>query len=194
MMPNRDGPRLQTTRLRLEPFSQAHAAALNILDSDPAVMRFIGDGSTRTLDQTKAAIGRVQERWERLGYAWWTLFERQTGDAIGAACLQHLANEEGAPLEIGWRLRPDKQGKGYATEAGRAILRFAFRKVGADEVLAVAHPDNVSSRKVMERLGMTDEGIETHYGQPCIVYRIERPANIQDYVLPVPGRPSRGTQ
>lgn len=185
-MPDRDAPTPQTTRLRLEPFCQDHAAALNILDSDPSVMRFIGDGSTRTLDQTQAAIGRVQERWERLGYSWWTIFERATEDAIGAACLQHIANEDDAPLEIGWRLRPDKQGRGYATEAGRAILQFAFRKVGVEQILAVAHPDNVSSRKVMERLGMTHEGIQTHYGQPCIVFRIQRSSVVKQGAERVP--------
>lgn len=178
MMSGRDGPVILTDRLRLEPFSQAHADALNILDSDPAVMRFIGDGSTKTLDQTKEAIGRVQERWERLGYSWWTVFEKATADAVGAASLQHIANEDDAPLEIGWRLRPDKQGMGYATEAGRAILQFAFRNVGAEQILAVAHPDNLSSRRVMERLGMTCEGIQTHYGKPCITYRISKPAVI----------------
>jgi len=175
---------LETARLRLEPFALAHAGALNLLDSDPAVMRHIGDGSTKSLDQTTAAIERVQGRWQRLGFAWWTIFEKGSGAAIGAACLQHLENKDGAPLEIGWRLRTASQGKGYATEAGRAIIGFGFGKIGASCLLAVANPDNIRSRRVMERLGMTFRGTETHYGQPCIVFVLHSPAPTQRFSAP----------
>jgi RimJ/RimL family protein N-acetyltransferase len=168
------GTALETARLRLEPFALAHAGALSLMDSDPIVMRFIGDGSTKPLEETIAAIKRVQVRWERLGYSWWTIFEKSSGTAVGTACLQHLENIDEKPLEIGWRLRPASQGKGYATEAGRAIIEFGFGKIGANSLLAVANPENVRSRKVMERLGMTFRGTETHYGQTCVVFVIER--------------------
>jgi RimJ/RimL family protein N-acetyltransferase len=172
--PGTSGTTLETVRLRLEPFALAHAGALSLMDSDPAVMRFIGDGSTKPLVETIAAIKRVQDRWDRLGYSWWTIFERSSGTAIGAACLQHLENMDEKPLEIGWRLRPASQSKGFATEAGRAIIEFGFGKIGANSLLAVTNPENVRSRKVMERLGMTFRGTETHYGQTCVVFVIER--------------------
>jgi RimJ/RimL family protein N-acetyltransferase len=172
--PGTSGTTLETVRLRLEPFAHAHAGAKSLMDSDPAVMRFIGDGSTKPLVETIAAIKRVQDRWERLGYSWWTIFESSSGTAIGAACLQHLENMDEKPLEIGWRLRPASQSKGFATEAGRAIIEFGFGKIGANCLLAVTNPENVRSRKVMERLGMTFRGTETHYGQTCVVFVIER--------------------
>lgn len=79
---------------------------------------------------------------------------------------------EGAPLEIGWRLIPEHNGKGYATEAAKAIIAFAAERVGATYLVAVADPDNVPSQRVMQRLGMTFKAIEEHYDVPCVVYEL----------------------
>lgn len=79
---------------------------------------------------------------------------------------------EGAPLEIGWRLIPEHNGKGYATEAAKAIIAFAADQVGATYLVAVADPDNVPSQRVMQRLGMTFKAIEEHYDVPCVVYEL----------------------
>jgi RimJ/RimL family protein N-acetyltransferase len=97
---------------------------------------------------------------------------------VGAACLQHLANVDGAPLEIGWRLVPEHNGKGYATEAAQAIVDYAAEKVGATYLVAVADPANIPSQRVMQRLGMTYKAIEQHYDVPCVVYElnIRKPA------------------
>lgn len=163
---------IETERLILEPYHPSQAEALNDLNADPEVMRYIG--GPETLEETRAAIARVQARWERYGFSWWAVRLRESGDIIGAACLQHLAHEEGAPLEIGWRLKPEYHGKGFATEAGQAAADFAFGPVGVDHIVAVAHRDNTASQRVMERLGMTYRGIEVHYGEPCAVYELQK--------------------
>lgn len=165
---------LTTARLRLEPFAPAHGDGLHVLDRDPEVMRYLTGGVPRTRAQTDESIIRVQARWAEHGYAWWSVFRRDTDDLIGAACVQNLAHVPGAPLEIGWRLRPGDQGHGYATEAGRAAMRFAFERVGVDYLVAVADLGNHASTRVMDRLGMRHVGIQTHYDQPCIVYELHR--------------------
>ncbi|MGE2764155.1 GNAT family N-acetyltransferase [Escherichia coli] len=91
---------------------------------------------------------------------------------VGAACLQHLANVDGAPLEIGWRLIPEHNGKGYATEAAKAIIEDAAERLGATYLVAVAAPENIPSQRVMRRLGMTYKAIEQHYDVPCVVYEL----------------------
>jgi RimJ/RimL family protein N-acetyltransferase len=98
----------------------------------------------------------------------------ESNELIGAACLQRLANKDGAPLEIGWRLRPSDHGKGFATEAGRGVIKFAFEQIGASYLVAVAHPENRPSHRVMERLGMTYVGIQEHYDRRCVVYELRR--------------------
>ena len=97
---------------------------------------------------------------------------------VGAACLQHLANVDGAPLEIGWPLVPEHIGKGYATEAAKAIIDYAAERIGASYLVAVADPENIPSQRVMQRLGMTYKAIEQHYDEPCVVYElnIRKPA------------------
>jgi RimJ/RimL family protein N-acetyltransferase len=159
---------IETERLCLEPFADRHLAGLHALSSDPEVMRFIGP--VQTLEETRSAISKASERWQRLGYGWWAIRESASKRIIGAACLQNIANDEDAPLEIGWRLAPLARRKGYATEAGRAAINFAFDGVRTSLVLAVANQENKASHRVMQRLGMTYRGIETHYGLPLTTY------------------------
>lgn len=94
---------------------------------------------------------------------------------VGLACLQHIGGDKAKPHEIGWRLARSGWGKGYASEAAQAIVAHAFDVVGAPEVVAVAHPDNAASIKVMTRLGMQYAGMERHYDIDSVVYRLARP-------------------
>lgn len=165
---------IETERLILEPFEFSHAEAMNGMNADPEVMRYIGP--VETLAETQDWIAQVRGRWEKYGYSWWSIFLRQNRDFIGAACVQNLAHKDGAPLEIGWRLNPAHHGKGFATEAGQAAIDFAFGRIGADYLVAVAHPENKASHRVMERLGMTYTGIEEHYNEPCAVYALHKAA------------------
>ncbi len=163
---------LETARLKLEPYHDDHYEGLRVMDGDPGVMRYINQGIAKTPEETREGIRRVQARWAKYGFSWWAIKEKASGEVVGAACLQHLANVEGAPLEIGWRLIPAHNGKGYATEAAKAIIAFAAEQVGATYLVAVADPDNVPSQRVMQRLGMTFKAIEEHYDVPCVVYEL----------------------
>ncbi|SIT84531.1 Protein N-acetyltransferase, RimJ/RimL family [Yoonia rosea] len=163
-----------TNRLRLEPFAPEHAPLLNAINNEPEVMEFLSDGTPETMEKTHEGIARVCDRWQRLGHSWWTIIERETETIIGAACLQNVSHIEGAELEIGWRLSTAATGKGYATEAGRAAARFAFDVIGVDHVISVANPKNVNSQRVMQRIGMTYRGRETHYGQEVETYTMPK--------------------
>lgn len=165
---------ITTNRLRLVPWDQDHAIALNAINNEPSVRQFLSDGKTQSMDETRAAITRVRKAWEDLGHGWWTIFAADTGNAVGAACLQNVGRVPGAELEIGWRLSTSATGKGYATEAGQAAARYAFDVVGVDHVVAVADPANVNSVRVMERIGMQSRGVETHYGMACTTYVLSR--------------------
>ncbi|ARU92679.1 GNAT family N-acetyltransferase [Tatumella citrea] len=168
---------LDTTRLRLEPYNDSHYEGLRVMDNDPGVMRYISKGIVKTPEETRENIRRVQDRWHKYGFSWWAIKEKTSGTVVGAACLQYLENVEGAPLEIGWRLIPEHNGKGYATEAAKAIIDFAAEHIGAHYLVAVADPENIPSQRVMQRLGMTYKATEQHYDEPCVVYElsIQRP-------------------
>jgi RimJ/RimL family protein N-acetyltransferase len=170
---------LITARLRLEPFTDAHLVGLNRMNSDPEVMRYLSAGRPETLEETRAVIERVKKRWGEFGYSWWALIERETEELVGAGAVQNLRREAtlipdfDCPLEVGWRLRRDRWGRGLAVEAARAMGDFAFRELNARELLAVCDPANTASANVMKRLGMHELGIQRWYGKDLLTYRIE---------------------
>ena len=165
---------IDTDRLRLVPFDDAHIPELNAINNEPEVRRFLSDDQPESLERTQQMVSRSRERWQDLGFSWWTLLQAAEDRIIGAACLQHIANVPGTELEIGWRLSMTATGHGYATEAGLAAAKFAFDIVGVDHVVATADQRNIASHKVMERIGMTFRGIETHYDAPCTTYVLYR--------------------
>jgi RimJ/RimL family protein N-acetyltransferase len=140
----------------------AHLEGLQTLNSDPVVMRYI-TGQPETRDGTIAMIQRVQARWAEFGHSWWSFIRHDNGDLIGCGCVQHLARNPENPLELGWRLRQDSWGQGYASEAARHMARFGFGVIGAPLLCAVCHPDNTPSSTVMERLGMGYVGMGHWY-------------------------------
>ena len=169
---------LTTSRLRLEPFTESHLAGVNKLNSDPEVMRYLTAGRPETLDETRGLIERIEKRWLEFGYSWWALIERDTNEVIGAGAIQNLRREAvllpdlACPLEIGWRLRRDRWGRGLAVEAARAMAAFAFNALNARELFAVCDPANTASENVMKRLGMQELGMQRWYGKDLLTYRI----------------------
>lgn len=162
---------LLTPRLRLEPFCAGHLDGLHAMNSDPRVMHHI-TGQTETLEQTRASIERVQARWAEWGYSWWAFIDRDSGEIVGAGAIQHLDRDASQPLEIGWRLKPAHWGRGLASEAARHMAAFAFDRLRAPQLLAVCHPHNHASARVMQRLGMRYRGIERWYARDCATYAI----------------------
>lgn len=116
------------------------------------------------------------------GYSMWTLAERGTGWVVGD--VGFLAYEGG--VEVGWHLRPDARGRGYATEAARGALASGFEHHAFPWVAAFVELENAPSLRVVEKLGM--HLVEAHPGgtPPWAEYRLERPDRVE------PGWQSRG--
>lgn len=164
---------LTTSRLRLEPINDAHFEGLFALNSDPGVMRFI-TGKPDTREDTHAMMERIASRRIEFGHSWLAFIELATGELIGAGAVQYLARDRNNPLELAWRLRPDKWRQGFASEAAHALVGFGFDTLGADKLCAVCHPENRNSSRVMERLGMHYKGDEIWYDMNTAVYEITR--------------------
>lgn len=141
--------------------------------ADPEVMRFLEDGAP--LDRAAAFRSMAVHlgHWLLRGYGQWVLEERATGAFVGRA---GLWQPEGWPgLEVGWALDRGSWGLGYATEAGRAAIDYAFNVLQADEVISLIRPENTASIKVAERLGETYAKTIELLGAEARVYRTERP-------------------
>ncbi|MFZ6862415.1 GNAT family N-acetyltransferase [Undibacterium sp. Ji67W] len=164
---------LTTTRLRLEPITDSHLEGLCRLNSDIEVMRYIS-GKSETREETLSMIERVKARWAEFGFSWWSFIDIDTGELIGAGCIQYLGRDPKNPLEIGWRLRTDKWGKAYASEAARAMAAFAFNELKAESLYAICMPENTASSQVMKKLGMSYRGIERWNDKDVATYSLDK--------------------
>lgn len=146
----------ETERLRLAEWDDARKADFARVTNTPAVMRWLGGVADET--GVLAGFERLDGYMRDHGHTFWAVERREDGALLGFCGLKRMNSPGGEHLhgafEIGWRLREDAWGKGYASEAARKSLDLAFDHFGAPFVVALTVPDNLASQKVMERLGM----------------------------------------
>ncbi|WP_133366341.1 GNAT family N-acetyltransferase [Qipengyuania sediminis] len=147
--------RLETERLVLRDWREEDWPAFFAGTNTPAVMRWLGgvlDGEGVT-----AQRARVEACRDTTGFCFWVI-ERQADRQILGFCGLKRADAPGSSVagmvEVGWRLREDAWGHGYAKEAATAALGAAFERFGAEEVVALTVIDNAPSWGLMKRLGM----------------------------------------
>jgi RimJ/RimL family protein N-acetyltransferase len=155
-------PPLLTERLELRRFTPSDLEPLLGVFGDPEVMRYVG-AERRPLDRTEVAalLARAEAQWQRQGFGLLAVVERATGRLIGEAGIQPL--EQGPDIETGYTLARAAWGRGYATEAARAILAWAFVGLGLQRLVAVADPANAASLRVLDKLGMQRLGVRHCY-------------------------------
>lgn len=143
-----------TERLRLRRSRPEDAEAISAYRSDPAVHRTQGWERT-DVDWVRADIERMSVRapGEPGGWVQFTVEEREDGRLVGDVGLSVVDGEPGV-VKIGYTIAPGFQGSGYATEAVRALVAYAFEGLGAEVVRAHADADNAPSIRVAEKAGM----------------------------------------
>ena len=156
--PERGTTILETERLRLRLYQESDLEPFCAMNADPVVMRWLGGPST-----AEHSLGRaraINAGFGSDGFGMMPLERKADGAFLGIAGLNQLDWYPG-DVEVGWRLRPEAWGNGYATEAGRAWLGRAFERLGVARVISVADAPNLRSRAVMERLGMRLDHLAT---------------------------------
>jgi RimJ/RimL family protein N-acetyltransferase len=174
-----------TPRLRLEPIGPENARDLYLVHRDDAVWTWY-EAEPPTLEEVEEWAATRGDAWRYQGVHKWIAYDRESGEVVGRGGLSRppvdddwgqlyafLPDEpwvrEAHPdprpfiahrhwLENGWALRGRFRGRGYATEIGRAGLEYAFDVLGVQAVVSIAIRHNLSSRAVMERLGMRPVG------------------------------------
>lgn len=145
-------PRLETERLILRGLCHADFEVFAGFMADPDVTRYL-TGEPMSRSDAWRALASSLGHWELRGYGTWAVERRSDGAFIGRA---GMLNPEGWPgLEVGWTLGKAYWGNGYATEAARAALDYAFLTQPVERVISVIHPDNSPSQAVARRLGET---------------------------------------
>jgi [ribosomal protein S5]-alanine N-acetyltransferase len=159
---------LRTERLILRPVTVGDHALLLAHWATPDVRQFLFDGAMLSAGEVTEAIEDSTRHFGRAGYGLWLVYRQDGTDLVGTAGLRPL-DELG--LEIFYSLAPASWGKGYATEAARAVLDHALGPLGLPEVLAEVDEGNTASIAVIERLGMTPFDVVPGLLGPMTRYR-----------------------
>lgn len=159
VLPERAPVILGTARLYLRRWQRSDVEPMSQINADPAVMRWIGSGAVADPERTLESILRWDAAWDQQGFGLFAVEARRSGELLGftGLAVPSFLPEVLPAVEIGWRLRRSAWGQGYATEAARAALTFAFEDRGLDRIVSIAQVGNDASLRIMAKLGMHHE-------------------------------------
>lgn len=179
-----DIPSLTTERLLLRPWRTEDLVPFAALNADAQVMRHFPACMSR--EESDLLAARILQHFDEHGFGQWIVERREDGTFIGVLGLARVSFETAftPAVEIGWRFNVAYWRQGYALEAARAALDFAFEQLQLEEVVAFTVPANLPSQGLMQRLGMVRDEAgdfehprlpEGHALRPHVLYRIRRP-------------------
>lgn len=158
-----------TGRLRFRRLGMEDLDELLALHEDPAVARYMGEYDRAGME---GYLRMVEEEWGERGHGRVAILDRTTGSFLGRSGLKHWP--QFGETEVGWVLRPEMRGRGYATEAARAALAWGFDAFDLPYVTAMIQPDNAASARVAGRLGMRPIRCDELLGAEVVVYALSR--------------------
>ena len=163
---------LQTPRLILREFVFADADALARVLSDPETMRYYPAPYDRA--GVEAWIARNCERYKNDGVGLWAMLLKSSGELAGDCGITRQEVGGEYLYEIGYHLRRDLWHQGLATEAAIACREWGFQNLATDRLISLIRPENLPSRHVAERNGMTEWKTVDWRGLQHIVYSVQR--------------------
>jgi RimJ/RimL family protein N-acetyltransferase len=159
---------IETPRLRLREFTEADFPSLLAIVSHAEVMRF-SDG-VETESVARARLAMYLRSYRERGFGKWAVEEKRGGGVMGYCGFGVEEFDGQAEPELGFRFLPAYWGAGFATEAAQACSRHAFSHLGFTRYLGFADPANVSSQKVLEKIGMSPIRERPFHGYSVVVY------------------------
>ena len=154
---------LESDRLLLRQWTESDVSSFVKLNSDPQVMQYF----PKILTEKESAefISIMSAIIQEKGWGFWVLELKSANKFIGFVGLNtpRTILPFSPCVEVGWRLHKEYWGNGYATEAGKLSLAYVFNRLALEEVVSFTTKSNAKSRKVMERLGMTNTGNNFRY-------------------------------
>ena len=166
----------ETGRLVLEPLgTPEQLGEVTALVRDPRIARWLSPTCT---PPDRAEVPPVLERFaghrREHGFGFWLLRDPGSRAMVGWGGLNRTSATGEPEVEVGWAIVPERQGEGLASELAVAAVAFAFEGLGLPSVISFTVPENVASRRVMEKTGFTYERDFVHVGRPHALYRRTR--------------------
>jgi RimJ/RimL family protein N-acetyltransferase len=166
---------LLTARLEGTPVTSDAGPLLAGLLTDPRVARTLG--GVPSPDALAGMVARQAAHWIAHGFGYWLWRDRATGAVVARGGLHHVVVGGRAEVEVGWAVDADRWGEGLASELGAAAVSVAFGPLGVHELVSFTLPANMTSRRVMEKLGFAREDAHVeHAGVDHVLYRLRAPS------------------
>ncbi|HXN49659.1 MAG TPA: GNAT family N-acetyltransferase [Bryobacteraceae bacterium] len=162
----------ETDRLILDTWQPSDWTAFRPIATDPEVMRYITGGAPWSDDRIRLFVDRQVKLYAERGFCRWKLLTKESLEMIGFCGVGQW--RDSMDPEIGWWLARRCWGRGLATEAARIALKDAIERVQLDRIVSIAMPENTSSIRIMQKLGLTFECDFENEGQQLVRYAINR--------------------
>ncbi|HEY1246386.1 MAG TPA: GNAT family N-acetyltransferase [Hyphomicrobiaceae bacterium] len=150
-------PTLSTRRLRLRRVERSDAGGLHACFGDPEAMRYWDFPALETIAETEHILRWLAKTASPYDHLAWAITEIASDTCIGMICYHHR-EARNRRLELGYIVAPQRQRRGFGTEAVQAVLDYCVGKLGAHRVQALVHPENTASIRLVGRLGFRCEG------------------------------------
>ncbi|MFK7831717.1 MAG: GNAT family N-acetyltransferase [Winogradskyella sp.] len=166
---------IETNRLILRPVEETDLHDFFELDSNPKVHVYLGNKPVTSLEESQLMIDAILEQYETNGLGRLAVIEKSTTAFIGWAGIKFEQNlrKEFSYYDLGYRLKEQFWGKGYATEAALASLDYGFTDLKLEEIGAAAAIDHVASNTILKHIGMQASGTFTYEGDLCNWYTLK---------------------
>lgn len=163
---------IRTDRLYLRQFSKEDLDAYAKIMSNHEVGKWLPKGDGYTRKETRKSLDHILEHWNRLGFGIWAVVDNEKDVLLGRCGLNMIT--ETSEVEVDFVLARDCWGRGYATEAAKAALEYGFEILKLDRIIALAKPENIASRRVIEKIGMRYIKNAEYWGITCAYYDISK--------------------
>ena len=169
--------RIETERLMMRPFQKDDVERLFLLDSNPEVMKYVGQKPLTKKEQSAEVIKMIQKQYAENGVGRLAVIEKESNLLIGWSFLKYLTEEINGiknVYDLGYRFLPEFWGKGYATESAKASLVYGFNIMNLDKICAHVHSENVASNHTLKKLGFEEKGTFEEADGTCFWYEMRK--------------------
>jgi ribosomal-protein-alanine N-acetyltransferase len=168
------GEKIDTLRLRLRHFTPDDADDLYRIYSHPELFKYMSNDKPLLWEQTRAFINSLTENWQLYQFGVWAIVYKKNQELIGHCGFKFLENSQ--EIQMGYLLLKSYWRMGLGTEAAQAVLKYGFEVARLERIVAIAKPENIASRRVMEKVGMQYEKDAYYYNNDVVYYSISREA------------------
>ncbi|WP_443944130.1 GNAT family N-acetyltransferase [Pedobacter sp. AW1-32] len=175
---------IETPRLLIRQLELADAPGMFEMDSNPSVQKYLGMQPVRSIEESIKSIQFIRQQYLDYGVGRWAVIEKETDNFIGWSgfkWITDLTNGHRNYPDLGYRFLERAWGKGYASEAAIAAVDYGFKTLAYPEIFGIADVENLSSVRILEKVGLRKLSIFDYNGRPHHWLKVENKLANSDY-------------